>query len=57
MYIQNVYDWLEGYTGEYGVGYVWRRKLDSLWDVFKKNRSTQVPPNSQGTQVNMRNEK
>lgn len=57
FYNQNVYDWLEGYTGEYGVGYVWRRKLDSLWDVFKKNRSTQVPPNSQGTQVNMRNEK
>lgn len=30
FYNQNVYDWLEGYTGEYGVGFVWRRKLDRL---------------------------
>ena len=35
FYQQNVYDWLEGYTGVYGVGYVWRKKMDSLWDVFK----------------------
>ena len=35
FYQQNVYDWLEGYTGLYGVGYVWRKKMDSLWDVFK----------------------
>ena len=35
FYQQNVYDWLEGYTGLYGVGYVWRKKMDSLWDIFK----------------------
>jgi len=35
FYNQNVYDWLEGYTGEYGGGYIWKRKLDSFWDVFK----------------------
>jgi len=34
FYQQNVYDWLDGYTGLYGVGYVWRKKMDSLWDVF-----------------------
>ena len=31
FYKQNVYDWLEGYTGEYGVGFLWRRKLDKLF--------------------------
>ena len=36
FYNQNVYDWLEGYTGEYGIGFVWRRKLDSLLDLFRK---------------------
>ena len=35
FYNQNVYDWLEGYTGEYGIGFVWRKKLNSLLDVFK----------------------
>ena len=35
FYNQNVYDWLEGYTGEYGVGFVWRRKLDNFWDIFR----------------------
>jgi hypothetical protein len=38
-YNQNVYDWLDGYTGEYGVGYIWRRKLDSLLDIFKKQKA------------------
>ena len=35
FYKQNVYDWLEGYTGEYGGGYIWKRKLDKLTDIFK----------------------
>ena len=35
FYKQNVYDWLEGYTGEYGGGYVWKRKLDHLRDIFR----------------------
>ena len=35
FYNQNVYDWLEGYTGQYGGGYMWRRKLESFWDIFK----------------------
>ena len=35
FYKQNVYDWLEGYTSEYGVGFVWRRKLDNFWDIFR----------------------
>ena len=39
FYNQNVYDWLEGYTSEYGGGYIWRRKLDSLLDIFRKTPS------------------
>ena len=35
FYNQNVYDWLEGYTGQYGGGYIWRRKLDHILDIFK----------------------
>ena len=43
FYNQNVYDWLEGYTGEYGIGFVWRKKLNSLLDVFKSNKNTPMP--------------
>ena len=35
FYNQNVYDWLEGYTGQYGGGYIYKRKMNSIWDVFK----------------------
>ena len=41
-YQQNVYDWLDGYTGVYGGGFVWRKKMDSLLDVFKW-RSASAP--------------
>ena len=45
FYQQNVYDWLDGYTGLYGVGYVWRKKMDSLWDIFKMfNKEKPVQP-------------
>ena len=40
FYQQNIYDWLDGYTGLYGIGYVWRKKMDSLWDVFKRQQNT-----------------
>ena len=43
FYNQNVYDWLEGYTGEYGVGFVWRRKLDNFWDIFRFWQKEQQP--------------
>ena len=35
FYKQNVYDWLEGYTGEYGGGFIWRRRLDNFWDILR----------------------
>ena len=34
-YRNNVYDWLEGYTQQYGVGFTWRRKLQHVLDIFK----------------------
>ena len=43
FYKQNVYDWLEGYTSEYGAGFVWRRKLDNFWDIFRFWRKEQQP--------------
>ena len=47
FYNQNVYDWLEGYTGQYGVGFVWRRKLNSLADIltlWKKEPQPMMSP-------------
>ena len=45
LYFQNnVYDWLDGYTQKYGTGFIWRRKLDNIFDVFKfKDTSTTLP--------------
>jgi hypothetical protein len=43
FYKQNVYDWLEGYTGQYGGGYLWKRKLNSLFDLFRKEQKVQGP--------------
>ena len=43
FYKQNVYDWLEGYTGEYGGGFVWKRKLNSLLDIFRATPPTAMP--------------
>ena len=34
FYTQNVYDWLDGYTDLYGGGFVWRKKMNSLLDIF-----------------------
>ncbi len=34
FYERQVYDYLEGYVGEYGVGLVWKRKLENLGDIF-----------------------
>ena len=43
-YNNNTYDWLEGLIGEYGVGFMWRRKLDRFKDIFRfKTDKQQVP--------------
>jgi hypothetical protein len=46
FYNQNVYDWLEGYTGEYGAGYIYKRKINRLLDIFTiwgKEKQTTLP--------------
>lgn len=35
FYNNNIYDWLEGQIGEYGVGFMWRRKLQRFSDIFR----------------------
>ena len=30
----NAYDWLDGYTQEYGGGFIWRRSLQHFKDIF-----------------------
>jgi hypothetical protein len=51
FYKQNVYDWLEGYTGEYGAGFVWRRKLNNFWDIiqFWKEERQPMPMRQSGS--------
>ena len=49
FYNQNAYDWLEGYTGEYGAGFIWKRKLDSFLDIFRfwKQEQPAIMPQQQ----------
>ena len=35
FYERDRYDWLEGNVGEYGVGFVWKRKVEHFKDLFK----------------------
>ncbi|WP_036880888.1 translocation/assembly module TamB domain-containing protein [Xylanibacter oryzae] len=45
FYYRNTYDWLEGETGEYGIGFVWRRKLQHFKDILRfKNVENDMPP-------------
>ena len=43
FYNQNAYDWLEGYTSEYGGGFIWRRKLNHWWEIFSLKTKTEQP--------------
>ena len=35
FYKQNSFDWLDGYTNEFGAGFIWRRKMNNFWDIFR----------------------
>ena len=35
FYKRAVYDFLEGYVGQYGAGYMWKRKLQNFRDIFQ----------------------
>lgn len=44
FYDNSTYDWLEGLIGEYGAGFVWRRKLSHFSDIFRlKTKETALP--------------
>ena len=53
FYNNNVYDWLEGYTQQYGAGYIWRRSLQNFWDFlpFRKSSGSTLPAPSDTTKT------
>ena len=40
----NSYDWLEGYTQQYGGGFIWRRTLQHFKDIFRLKSDKQPTP-------------
>ena len=46
FYDNNAYDWLEGTTREFGVGFIWRRNLQHFRDIikFKKDKEPVLVP-------------
>ena len=44
FYNRDSYDWLEGNIGEYGGGFIWRRKLRTFGDIFRLKETSSVPP-------------
>ena len=46
FYERDSYDWLEGNVGEFGAGFMWRRKLDHFSDIFHYQKSQQPIPKS-----------
>ncbi|MDD6393878.1 MAG: translocation/assembly module TamB domain-containing protein [Prevotella sp.] len=39
FYEREAYDWLEGNVSEFGAGFLWRRKLSSLKELFKSGQT------------------
>ncbi|WP_028896341.1 translocation/assembly module TamB domain-containing protein [Prevotella sp. HUN102] len=61
-YEREAYDWLEGEQGEYGIGFMWRRKLRHFKDIFKfrsNGEDTSAPqqPTSRDSLINFENGK
>ncbi len=50
FYKRSVYDYLEGYVGQYGAGYMYKKKLQHLGDLFK-NTPVVVSPTPRSGQV------
>ncbi len=48
FYNRDSYDWIEGQVGEYGGGFLWRRKLQHFKDIFRWK--TDTPTRSTSTQ-------
>ena len=48
-YDRDSYDWLEGDIGEYGGGFLWRRKLQHFKDIFNFKTEEQRLPSPRDT--------
>ena len=44
FYDRDSYDWLEGYVGQFGGGFMWRRKLQHFRDIFRFKKDKQTLP-------------
>ncbi len=44
FYDRDSYDWLEGYVGQFGGGFLWRRKLQHFRDIFRFKKEKQAQP-------------
>lgn len=44
FYQRDAYDWLEGYVGEFGAGFMWRRKLSHFQDIFRYQKDEPMRP-------------
>ncbi len=45
FYERDDYDWLEGNVSKFGAGFIWKRKLSRLKDIFRfKSDSSTLPP-------------
>jgi len=49
FYDNNAYDWLEGTTRQYGVGFIWRRSLQHFRDIFSFKKKAADAPLPQDT--------
>ncbi len=57
FYNNNTYDWLEGRIGEYGAGFMWRRKLRHFKDIFRfSNDQDLLPPIQANPKDSLKNE-
>ncbi len=54
FYNQSVYDYLEGYVGQYGAGYMWKKKIQTLKEIFYPSLGETRPgaPNGRDTRQN-----
>ena len=51
FYDKNKTDFMDERISEYGAGFVWRRKLDSLNDIFRPNKKSSAPQDTTKTKT------
>ncbi len=51
FYVRDSYDWLEGNVSRFGAGFLWRKKLNSLSDIFRLKTVDTTAPDSTTTKT------